>query len=276
MKRKWVTKTVFLIGFFLCCLPLFNNLFEQRRQADAVATYQKAADKREEKLDGMLAEAKAYNDMLYQSEGVLVDGTDILSDDSYQNMLDISGNGTMGSLDIPKINVELPIYHGTGKESLSNGVGHLQGTSLPVGGKNTHSVLTGHRGLPSSKLLVRLDEMKKGDLFFICMGNETLAYEVCEIQIVEPDDMSVMRIQKEKDLVSLVTCTPYGINTHRLVVTGERVKYSKAVYDPIEQGVPSVREILLSALPFLFLVIAIAGYIKNRREDRKKRQEEVK
>ena len=276
MKRKWGTKTVFLIGFFLCCLPLFNNLFEQRRQADAVATYQKAADKREEKLDGMLAEAKAYNDMLYQSEGILVDGTDILSDDSYQNMLDISGNGTMGSLDIPKIHVELPIYHGTAKESLSNGVGHLQGTSLPVGGRNTHSVLTGHRGLPSSKLLVRLDEMKKGDLFFICMGNETLAYKVREIQIVEPDDMSVMRIQKEKDLVSLVTCTPYGINTHRLVVTGERVKYSKAVYDSIEQGVPSVREILLTALPFLFLVIAVAGYIKNRREDRKKRQEEVK
>lgn len=276
MKRKWGTRAIFLTGFLLCCLPTFNNVIEQRRQADAVATYQKTVDKMEEKVDGMLAEAKKYNDMLYQSEGILVDGTDILSDRSYQNMLNISGTGIMGSLDIPKIHVELPIYHGTANESLSGGVGHLQGTSLPVGGANTHSVLSGHRGLPSSKLLVRLDEMQAGDLFFIRLGNETLAYKVCDIQIVEPDDTTVMRIEREKDLVSLVTCTPYGINTHRLVVTGERAEYSKAGYDSIEQGVPSVREILLSALPFLFIVIAIAGYIKNRREDRKKGQEEVK
>lgn len=267
MKRKWGIRAVFLAGFLLCCFPIINNVIEQRHQADAVATYQKAAEKREKKLEKMLAEAKEYNDMLYQSGDAVVDGmnTQLLSDENYQKVLDISGTGTMGSLDIPKINVELPIYHGTGKDALSNGVGHLQGTSLPVGGKNTHSVLTGHRGLPSSKLLVRLDEMRKGDLFFIRLGNETLAYQVCGIRTVEPDDTSVMRIEKGKDLVSLVTCTPYGINTHRLVVTGERVDYKKAEYDKIEAEIPSIRELLFTALPFVFIAISIGLFVKDRR-----------
>ena len=147
----------------------------------------------------------------------------------------------MGSLEIPKIDVDLPINHGTSDEALSNGVGHIQGTSLPVGGNNTHAVLSGHRGLPSSKLLVRLDEMKKGDYFFIRTCNKTLAY----------------KIEKNKDIVSLVTCTPYGLNTHRLVVTGKRVPYEENVYKSIDEGIPSIREILTNALPLIFLVVFV-------------------
>ena len=242
-------------------------MIEQRHQADAVATYQKAADKSEDKLEQMLAKAKEYNDMLYQSEGAIVDGMDtqLLSDQSYQSVLDISGTGTMGSLDIPKINVELPIYHGTEEEALSNGIGHLQGSSLPIGGENVHSVLTGHRGLPSSKLLVRLDEMETGDLFFVRVANETLAYRVSDIQVVKPEETSCLKIQPGKDLVSIVTCTPYGINTHRLVVTGERVAYKKAEYERIKTEIPSVRELLFTILPFAFIAVSIGLWIKDRR-----------
>lgn len=170
----------------------------------------------------------------------------------------------MGSLDIPKINVELPIYHGTDDTALSNGIGHLQGTSLPTGGENTHCVLTGHRGLPSSKLLIRLDEMKEGDLFFLRIGNDTLAYKVCKIQVVEPEDVSALQIEAGQDLVTLVTCTPYGINTHRLLVTGKRVEYKKAQHDAIKQELPSARELIFFCLPFLFAAVAIGLYLWNR------------
>ena len=244
-------------------------MIEQRHQSDAVATYQNAVSKKDDtKLKEIMDNAAAYNDMLYQTGGAVVDNSDteILSDESYEKQLNISGNGTMGSLDIPKINVELPIYHGTDDTVLSNGIGHLQGTSLPVGGANTHCVLTGHRGLPSSKLLIRLDEMVEGDLFFLRIGNETLAYKVNKIQIVEPEDVSGLQIEAGEDLVTLVTCTPYGINTHRLLVTGKRVEYKKAQHDAIKQELPSVRELIFFLLPFLFAAIAIGLYLWNRRE----------
>lgn len=158
------------------------------------------------------------------------------------------------------------VQDGTDDTALSNGIGHLQGTSLPVGGANTHCVLTGHRGLPSSKLLIRLDEMVEGDLFFLRIGNETLAYKVNKIQIVEPEDVSGLQIEAGEDLVTLVTCTPYGINTHRLLVTGKRVEYKKAQHDAIKQELPSARELIFFLLPFLFAAIAIGLYLWNRRE----------
>lgn len=269
MRKEWGMRVIFLIGFVLCCLPIIWNVIEQRHQSDAVATYQNAVSKKEDtKLQEIKENAMVYNDMLYQTGGAIVDNSDteILSDESYKKQLDISGNGTMGTLDIPKINVELPIYHGTDDSVLSNGVGHLQGTSLPIGGANTHCVLTGHRGLPSSKLLIRLDEMKKGDLFFLRSSNEVLAYKVYKIQVVEPEDVSSLQIESGQDLVTLVTCTPYGINTHRLLVTGKRVEYKKAEYDSIKQEIPSVRELIFFFLPFLFAVIAIGLHLWNRRE----------
>ena len=269
MRKKWSTGVIFIIGFALCCLPIIWNVIEQRHQSDAVATYQNAVSKKDDtKLKESMDNGAAYSDMLYQTGGAVVDNSDteILSDESYEKQLNISGNGTMGSLDIPKINVELPIYHGTDDTVLSNGIGHLQGTSLPVGGANTHCVLTGHRGLPSSKLLIRLDEMVEGDLFFLRIGNETLAYKVNKIQIVEPEDVSGLQIEAGEDLVTLVTCTPYGINTHRLLVTGKRVEYKKAQHDAIKQELPSVRELIFFLLPFLFAAIAIGLYLWNRRE----------
>lgn len=265
-KRKFLV--LFAVGLFLCCFPAVSNFYQQRRQADAVATYRQAVgDGQKEEVEEALKNAKEYNDMLYQSQGAAVDQMDtaLLGDESYRRQLNLTGNGVMGSLEIPKIRVELPIFHGTDAEVLSSGIGHLQGTSLPIGGENTHSVLTGHRGLPSSKLLVRLDEMEEGDLFFLRICGGTLAYKVTEIKIVEPEDTSCLKFQPDKDLVSIVTCTPYGINTHRMVVTGTRVEYKKAEHEMIKESIPSVREIVITVLPFVFLLVAIILYIRDRR-----------
>ena len=153
------------------------------------------------------------------------------NDAEYQSLLD-AGNGVMGAIRIPRISVNLPIYHGTSEESLASGSGHLYGTSLPVGGKSTHSVITGHRGLVTALMFTRLDEMKKGDFFYIEIMNETLGYEVDNISVIDPSDVSKLKIRKGEDRVTLMTCTPYGINTQRLLVSGHRVSIPEPAPDP--------------------------------------------
>lgn len=142
-------------------------------------------------------------------------------DEEYQSLLD-SGGGVMGTISIPKISVELPIYHGTSETALASGAGHLYGTSLPVGGENTHSVITGHRGLVEAAMFTRLDEMEVGDYFYIEVMGETLGYQVDRITVIEPDDTSQLKIVSGEDRVTLMTCTPYGVNTHRLLVSAVR------------------------------------------------------
>ena len=144
-------------------------------------------------------------------------------DKEYQSQLD-SGNGVMGTIKVPSVSIELPIYHGTSEEALASGAGHLYGTSLPVGGDSTHSVITGHRGLVEALMFTRLDEVKKGDFFYIEVMGETLGYEVDRITVIEPDDTSQLKIVPGEDRVTLMTCTPYGVNTHRLLVSGHRVE----------------------------------------------------
>ena len=182
------------------------------------------------------------------------------------------GTGVMGSIEIPKIGVDLPIYHGTDDDVLSNGIGHLEGTSLPVGGASTHCVLTGHRGLPNSKLFTRLDEIEENDLFYLNIFGETLAYKVNQIEVIEPDEVDKLNIQEGKDLVSLITCTPYGLNTHRLVVTGERVSYEKKVYENIKPNMLSGRELIFGALPFIFIGIQLISFIRQKMKERKRNE----
>lgn len=274
MRKKWGICLLFLAGFLLCCLPLLFNIAAQKKQADAIATYRSSVEKEDSRLAKILKEAKEYNSMLWQSGQAVVDSLDtgILSDENYKIQLDVSGTGIMGSLDIPKINVELPIRHGTSEEILSQGIGHIQGTSLPTGGENTHSVLTGHRGLPSAKLLTRLDEMKEGDYFFLRICAETLAYKVCGIQIVRPEDATALDIRRGEDLVSIVTCTPFGLNTHRLIVTGTRVEYNEAKYQAIQAAVPSGREMLFTLLPFIAPLLAGGLYVRDRLDRGKRRK----
>lgn len=275
-KGKKFRNLLFWAGFLICIFPVISNIVERQRQADAVATYRQTMEKEDEKeIEEKWRQANEYNEMLFQAKGGIVEETE---EKKYEELLNIHGTDIMGSLEIPKIQVELPIYHGTEDEVLSNGIGHLEGTSLPIGGENTHSVLTGHRGLPSSKLLVRLDEMKIGDLFFIHTYKEVMAYKVEEIMVVKPEDTAWMEIKGEKDLVSLVTCTPFGINSHRLIVTGHRVDYKEKEYIKIKPQLPSVREIIVTVFPILFVVSIVVIEIKNRiqtyrRQRRIKRRE---
>ena len=275
-KGKKFRNLLFWAGFLICIFPVISNIVERQRQADAVATYRQTMEKEDEKeIEEKWRQANEYNEMLFQAKGEIVEETE---EKKYEELLNIHGTDIMGSLEIPKIQVELPIYHGTEDEVLSNGIGHLEGTSLPIGGENTHSVLTGHRGLPSSKLLVRLDEMKIGDLFFIHTYKEVMAYKVEEIMVVKPEDTAWMEIKGEKDLVSLVTCTPFGINSHRLIVTGHRVDYKEKEYIKIKPQLPSVREIIVTVFPILFVVSIVVIEIKNRiqtyrRQRRRKRRE---
>ena len=274
-KGKKFRNLLFWAGFLICIFPVISNIVERQRQADAVATYRQTMEKEDEKeIEEKWRQANEYNEMLFQAKGGIVEETE---EKKYEELLNIHGTDIMGSLEIPKIQVELPIYHGTEDEVLSNGIGHLEGTSLPIGGENTHSVLTGHRGLPCSKLLVRLDEMKIGDLFFIHTYKEVMAYKVEEIMVVKPEDTAWMEIKDEKDLVSLVTCTPFGINSHRLIVTGRRVDYKEKEYIKIKPQFPSVREIIVTVFPILFVVSVGVIQIKNRiqtyrRQRRRKRR----
>lgn len=268
--KRFLIVTIFLIGFSMSCYPFVASWFMAHDQSQIVGTY--ASDSKalsKEDKEQMIKEAQQYNSLLYQIKGAIAgDSEKILSHENYEKLLDISNNKIMATLEIPKINVDLPVYHGTDDKELSIGVGHMEGTSLPVGGNNTHSVLTGHRGLPSAKLFTRLDELNKGDLFFVNVLDQTLAYQIEEIQVVEPDEVDSIEIQPDQDLMSLVTCTPYGINTHRMIVTGHRVEYNEKDKQEIKQAIPSIRELLFILIPIGFMGILIV-LIRSERKEKK-------
>lgn len=206
-------------GFY----PLVSNAWNQRAADRMMVEYRKSlwTDGTEDMRRAVKSEAEGYNQRLMMSGGGMNEkeaGSD------YESMLNPDGSGVMGYLEIPKISVSLPILHGTGDEVLARGIGHLQGSSLPVGGKGTHAVLTGHRGLPSARLFTDLDQMEETDRFRILTLGEELDYEVSEIRTVLPENTRDLKILPEEDLVTLVTCTPYGVNTHRLLVTGKRIR----------------------------------------------------
>lgn len=272
LKKRWGRILVFAIGFCICLYPLVGSLIQRVGQQSLLSTYEKEEEKIDtETMESELEKAREYNSMLYQTQGVYVgdEAASILSDESYESLLNLTDSGIMGRIEIPKINVDLPIYHGTEDDVLSKGIGHFKPSSLPVGGKSTRSVLTGHRGLPSSKLFTRLDEMEEGDYFFIEVCNETLAYRVNEIIEIKPEELSELQIEPDEDLVTLVTCTPYGINTHRLLVTGERVPYKESIKEEIQPSFPSWREIIFTILPFAFMVFVIVKTILEKRKEKK-------
>lgn len=251
-----------MAGIGLCLYPVLSSFLEGEHLKNVVSTYESNVKKiKKEETEQMLKDAEKYNNSIAS-----IVREEKLNKKEYEELLNLSGTGIMGTIEIPKISVNLPIYHGTTEEVLSIGIGHLEGSSLPVGGNNTHSILTGHRGLPNSKLFTRLDELEKGDLFYIRVGSKTLAYQVNEIKIIKPEDTEELSIKAEKDMVSLITCTPYGINSHRLVVTGERTKYKDAEYQAIEPRVASIREIGFILIPCIMVGVVTAKYIKERKE----------
>ena len=272
-ETSWTVRILVIIGIGLCSIPLISSIHSDIQQNNMISTYEsevKQTDK--SKVKEQIQSAQKYNDMLYQTRGASVGNidTEILSDENYESILNLTGKGIMGSIEIPKIGVDLPIYHGTSDDVLLNGVGHLQNSSFPVGGENTRTVLTGHRGLPNAKLFTRLDELKKDDLFYIHVGNKTLAYQIYKIEIVKKEEApDVLGIEEGKDLATLLTCTPYGINTHRLILTGKRVPYSEKKKEAIEPEMMSWRELLFTALPFLIVFMLIVRFIFNKRKERK-------
>lgn len=210
-------------GVCLLCYPAFSDYWNSLHQSRAIASYQEAVgDLDAQRYDELLAQAQAYNAALPRDDGRFRPSADEQA--AYNAALDVSGTGIMGYIEIPKINVSLPIYHGTDAAVLQVAIGHIEGSSLPVGGAGTHCVLSGHRGLPSAKLFTDLDQLVEGDTFALHVLNETLTYEVDQILVVEPADVSALAIEEGKDYCTLVTCTPYGVNSHRLLVRGHRVE----------------------------------------------------
>ncbi len=214
---------VFLIGLSLLLYPTFSNYWNSLRNSKAVASYvEEVSSLEEDEYDKIWQEALQYNADLAQSTQHFILNEEELS--RYSATLDVLGTGIMGYVEIPSIQVSLPIYHSANDAVLQKAVGHLEWSSLPTGGQDTHCVISGHRGLPSAKLFTDLDQLVEGDTFALCVLDEVLTYEVCEILTVNPDEVQDLMIQKGEDLCTLVTCTPYGINTHRLLITGKRVE----------------------------------------------------
>lgn len=232
--KKRVVKIILIIGFIaglaISLYPLVSNMYAKRSQMDVINEYQKeVADSDEEKIAQEKELSLTYNRKLNQTV-ILSDPFDpnaiSMADEQYYEILNFTNDGVMGYIKIPRIGVNLPIYHGTDQEHMLKGVGHLVGTSLPIGGVDSHAVLSAHSGLSSADLFTNLVDLEKGDLFYIYVLDEVLAYEVNNIKVVKPTETDDLRITKGEDYVTLVTCTPFGINSHRLLVRGHRVEYN--------------------------------------------------
>lgn len=214
---------IFFIGLSLLLYPTVSDYWNSLHQSRAIADYaEKVANINNDEYDEIWASAKIYNEKLAQKGNSWVLSEAELEE--YNNQLNISTSGVMGYIEIPSIDCSLPIYHGVDESVLQVAVGHIEGSSLPIGGLGTHAVLSGHRGLPSAKLFTNLDKMVEGDIFIIRILDETLTYEVDNISIVLPNELDNIKIEQDKDLCTLVTCTPYGVNTHRLLVRGHRIE----------------------------------------------------
>ena len=218
---------VLLAGLSLLLYPLISNYWNSIHQSQAIAAYMDDVSELDDSAyDALWEEAQDYNTSLLDDENRFF--PDEEEQQQYEHLLSISNDGIMGYIEIPSIDVTLPIYHGTSEEVLQVAIGHIEGSSLPIGGPSTHCVISGHRGLPSSRLFTDIDQLSEGDLFTLLVLDETLTYEVDQIRIVEPDDISLLEIKEGEDLCTLVTCTPYGVNSHRLLVRGHRVENQEA------------------------------------------------
>ena len=222
---------IFLAGLSLLLYPFVANQWNNYRQKQLISGYEQVVSDKEAAegidYDAERKKAEDYNEALLPS--ILPDSFAIADaseeDQIYMNTLNIAGDEMMGIVEIPKIDIKLPIYHTTEEDVLKQAAGHLEGSSLPIGGKSTHAVISAHRGLPSASLFTDLDQLKKGDHFLIHVLNETLCYEVDKISVVKPEETSSLAVEEGEDLVTLLTCTPYGVNTERLLVRGHRVPY---------------------------------------------------
>lgn len=263
---------IFAAGLSVMLYPAVSNYLHQRHQMGVIDDYREQTEKMsQEQIEALKNDARRYNERLAD---IAINGSasETSSDLEYQNLLNISDD-VMAYITIPVCDISLPIRHGCGEEVLQKSAGHIPESSLPIGGENTHTVITAHRGLPSAKLFTNIDSLKVGDLFFIHGLDETLAYRVNQIKVVLPNDTSDLQITLGKDYATLLTCTPYGINTHRLLVRGERTEYVQEVEEKqvAEARKKHNRTVLLYVIGIIaaVLIMLVVYLIRKRLEKRK-------
>jgi sortase A len=268
-----------MLGIGLFAYPYVAAHLSNRNSSQAIQEYAEAISAIDQAtIDSELAKAHRYNDELAGDPvyDPFVAGSGTVRGQDYAGILSI--DHMMGYIDIPKIDVHLPLYHGTADETLQTGIGHLEGTSFPVGGSRTHAVLTGHSGLTTARIFTDLIELKDNDIFYVRILTETLAYQVNQVKVVEPTDTTDLDLIEGKDYITLITCTPYGVNSHRLLVRGERIDYVPGMEeDPVEKQRPSTEGRILfcagipTALLMSFLIL-FAVFVRKRKGDRQKKQ----
>lgn len=266
-KKTNITNLILVImlvaGIFLLAYPTFADWWNSFHATRAIATYtEQIENMNTEEFDRMRAEAAAYNERLLHESNRYIQSDEQLAE--YNSILDVTGTGIMGYIDIPKIRVTLPIYHTTEESVLQVAIGHIPGTSFPIGGEGTHCVLSGHRGLPSARLFTDIDRMAEGDTFQMQILNETLTYEVDQIRTVLPAELDELQIEEGRDYCTLVTCTPYGINTHRLLIRGHRVETEEVIHISAD-AVQLNQYYAAAAIAAVIIVILLAGlFIRTR------------
>ncbi|MBQ7049852.1 MAG: class C sortase [Firmicutes bacterium] len=281
MKKHWSTIlliVILIIGLSLLLYPTFSDWWNSFHQSKAIASYtEQVAGMDEEKYDEVWSAAREYNSRLLKNPNSF-----ILSDqqwEKYEQLLDVSGSGIMGYVEIPIIDVMLPIYHGTDEAVLQIAVGHLEWSSLPVGGESSHCVVSGHRGLPSAQLFTDLDKMVEGDIFIMHVLDEVLTYQVDQIRIVEPAETEDLLIVEGEDLCTLITCTPYGINSHRMLVRGHRIENIEEINE-VHITADAIQIEPMIVAPFVaapILLVLLIGLLwpkkKTRRSDAEWKEE---
>lgn len=284
--KKLLVFLLFGIALMLMMYPFIANYLFEHKTDSVVDSVQQTAEKLDDsEQKAEIEKAMRYNESLANGHVVLTDPfkEEKTEEDTaeYESLLNLTNDGVMGTVEIPLINVSLPIYHGTSDAILKKGAGHLQGTSLPVGGASTHTVITGHTGLSNAKLFTDLTELDKGDIFFLEVMGEKLAYQVDQIKVVLPTEMDDLKIVPCEDYCTLLTCTPYGVNTHRLLVRGKRTDYQEAV-DAAKSEKPKKAEskwmseykralaisvaFFVASLPFIFGIRYVREYRRKRRD----------
>lgn len=282
MRKKIYNLMIILLllgGCGLAFYPAISNLWNQLQQNKVADGYAEAVGGySEEELEAMREKARQYNEDLLKDE-IIVDPFDQVKAQKagveYYEAINPQGNGVMGLIRIPKIEVELPIYHGTGEEVLQKAIGHLEQTSLPIGGEGTHAVISGHRGLPRAELFSDLNLLEVGDEFYLEILGETLAYQVDQIKTVEPDQLEDLAIISGEDHVTLVTCTPYAINSHRLLVRGTRIPYAGETDQEVEAKEKAVKRLIFVIVVFA-VVVALLILWRVRKKKQKRRGEDRK
>ena len=262
---------VFLVGLSLLLYPSVSDYWNSFHQTRAIATYsEEVANLENEQYDELWAAAQQYNRSLTERGNAYVLSEE--QKEAYEELLDVSGLGVMGYIEIPEIDVSLPVYHGTEESVLQIAVGHLDWSSLPVGGESTHCVLSGHRGLPSAKLFTNLDKLTEGDIFLLRVLDEVLTYEVDQTLIVEPQDTASLQIEEGKDYCTLVTCTPYGINTHRLLVRGHRIEnQANAASIRVTADAMQIEPVIVAPIVAAPLLLCLMLWVLLRDPKKKKR-----